>query len=93
MPKPKTPLGTKAAQTRVKNQMRQLREKADRPQHEIAAELGIGQPSYHDLEQGATRVKRRDLIALAAIYGISLDEAFPEPARRSRKEPEPQERP
>jgi transcriptional regulator with XRE-family HTH domain len=58
--------------------MTELRAEHNVTQQQCADALGIMQHSYSALEKGRTRVRRRDLVTLAVLYGLTLAEAFPE---------------
>jgi len=49
-------------------------------QQECANALGISQSSYAEMESGRSRVRRRDLVTLAHLYGLTVEVAFPESA-------------
>lgn len=58
--------------------MAELRAEHGRTQAECAAALGVGQPTYAEMESGRIRFRRRDLVTLAVLYGLDPEEAFPE---------------
>lgn len=70
-------LNRKDVRARVARRMAEIRREHGRSQAECAEALGIGQPSYSDMEAGQLKIRRRDLVTLAVFYGLSLDEAFP----------------
>lgn len=53
--------------------LRDLREDHDRTQAEVAAYLGMKQPQYYRYERGFRDVPTDVLIALARLYGTSVD--------------------
>lgn len=57
--------------------MAELRAKYRHTQIECAAALGVAQSTYADMESGRGRIRRRDLVTIAALYGLTLGEAFP----------------
>lgn len=64
-------------QAALKQRMRELREARGLNQYQAAEGLGIAQSSYSDLEQGDTRIRRRDLLAFTAVVSTKPEEAFP----------------
>jgi DNA-binding XRE family transcriptional regulator len=61
--------------------MRELRSMTGATQQECADALGITQASYQQMEVNEIRFRRRDLVTLAALYKLDLEDAFPEPSR------------
>lgn len=61
----------------ITQRMRELREAHGRTQQECAEALGVAQPTYAEMEHDKGRVRRRDLVTLAVLYGMPLEEAFP----------------
>lgn len=59
------------------DRMRELREGAGKGQRECADALGVSQSAYCDMENNNIAFRRRDLVTLAALYGMSLKKAFP----------------
>lgn len=57
--------------------MRLLRDRAGHSQYTCAHALGVDQPTYRHMERNEIRFRRRDLVALAALYKMKLHEAFP----------------
>lgn len=58
--------------------MRFLRELHEWASQSTCAEaLGLAQPTYFQMESNRQRIRRRDLVTLAAMYGLPLEEAFP----------------
>lgn len=57
--------------------MKALREEHGRSQADAARALGVSQPSYWAMENGDTPPKRRDLVTLAVLYGMDVEDAFP----------------
>lgn len=53
--------------------IRELRDDADKKQHEIAKYLGISQTGYSKYEVGTNDVPTAVLIALAKYYKVSTD--------------------
>ena len=64
--------------------LRELRLAAGKRQRECAEALGVTQPSYARRESGETPLRRRDKVALALLFGLSVDEAFPGDASARR---------
>lgn len=64
--------------TQLAEQIKQLRTSRSRSQKEVAASLGVSQPSYHALENGDTRPTLAHLLRLADFYGLPPAEAFPD---------------
>jgi transcriptional regulator with XRE-family HTH domain len=58
--------------------MEQLRNTRRLTQQECADALGVGQSTYAQMESGEIRFRRRDLVTLAVLYGLTLDDAFPD---------------
>jgi transcriptional regulator with XRE-family HTH domain len=66
--------------------MADLRREHGRTQQECADALGVAQPTYAEMEGGQGRIRRRDLVTLAVLYGVTLEVAFPtfsEPGQRA----------
>jgi transcriptional regulator with XRE-family HTH domain len=59
------------------DRMRLLRAQYGATQQQCATALGIAQPSYAAMEAGKVRVRRRDMVALAVLYGVDPVVAFP----------------
>lgn len=55
------------------NKIKQYREKAELSQRELAARLGVSQPSVANWERGITSPKGTNLVALAEILNCSTD--------------------
>jgi len=58
-------------------QLSAARERHRYTQKACAKALGISQGGYADMEGGRSRVRRRDLVTLAVLFGVPLEEAFP----------------
>jgi len=58
----------------VKKKLRQLREKENLSQLELAEKLGISLRSYNSLETGDTRIFNRNLEKVARLTGAKLEE-------------------
>lgn len=59
--------------------MRHLRLHHGRTLEACAAALGVTISSYDAMERNKIRFRRRDLVTLAALYELPLEEAFPTP--------------
>ncbi len=62
--------------------LRQLREAADLTQLEVANRLGVTPGTVYNWERGKGEPRARQVLQLAALYGVSTDEIFrglPEP--------------
>lgn len=70
-------LARKETQEAAITRMRDLRRHFRYRQQECAAALGISQAAYADMEYGRSRVRRRDLVTLAVLYGLTPEAAFP----------------
>lgn len=57
--------------------MRAIREKADKTQEQMAAELGWTQPYIAKLESGRAFVRTEDLRRVAAAYGLRPEQLIP----------------
>lgn len=57
--------------------LQELRRIYRHTQQECADALGISQPSYAEMERGETRIRRRDMVTIATLYGLTLEVAFP----------------
>lgn len=57
--------------------MRELRAHFRHTQLECANALGVTQAAYAFMERGESRIRRRDLVTLAVLYGIAPEVAFP----------------
>lgn len=57
--------------------MAELRKEHSKTQQECADALGVAQPTYAEMEGGQGRIRRRDLVTLAVLYGVTLEIAFP----------------
>ena len=57
--------------------MRWLRRHYDKTMQECADALGVNVSSYAGIEANGIKFRRRDLVTLADLYGLPLDEAFP----------------
>lgn len=58
--------------------MYDLRAKHGFTQQECADALGVRQNTYSEMEAGAIRFRRRDLVTLAVLYGMDPEDAFPQ---------------
>lgn len=65
--------------------MAELRQIHRKTQQQCADALGVAQPTYAEMESGVGRIRRRDLVTLAVLYGMALDEAFPSFAEPGQK--------
>jgi transcriptional regulator with XRE-family HTH domain len=70
-------LTRKADRTQLGARMHELRTEYGLTQQECADALGVAQNTYAQMESGAIRFRRRDLVTLAVLYGLSLEDAFP----------------
>jgi transcriptional regulator with XRE-family HTH domain len=61
----------------IARRMAALRAEHGRTQVECATALGLAQPTYAEMESGVGRIRRRDLVTLAHLYGIPPEDAFP----------------
>lgn len=61
----------------IARRMAELRARHDRTQAECAEALGVRQNTYSDMESGKIRIRRRDLVTLAVLYGMDPEDAFP----------------
>lgn len=57
--------------------MAELRAEHGLTQQQCADALGVTQSTYAEMEAGRIRFRRRDLVTLAVLYGLPLEEAFP----------------
>lgn len=57
--------------------MAELRAEHGLTQQQCADALGVAQNTYAEMETGHIRFRRRDLVTLAVLYGLPLEEAFP----------------
>jgi transcriptional regulator with XRE-family HTH domain len=57
--------------------MAELRAEHGLTQQQCADALGVAQNTYAEMETGRIRFRRRDLVTLAVLYGLPLEEAFP----------------
>lgn len=57
--------------------MKELREAHGYTQTQCGDALGIAWNTYAQMESGACRFRRRDLVTLAVLYGLAPEEAFP----------------
>lgn len=57
--------------------MRELRLHFRHTQQECADALGLTQAAYASMERGDSRIRRRDLVTLAVLFGTAPDVAFP----------------
>ena len=71
-------IARKEGQERAAARLKELRARHRHTQQECADALGLEQPSYADMEGGRSRIRRRDLVTIADLYGIAKHEAFPE---------------
>lgn len=62
----------------IARRMAELRAEHERTQTECAEALGIRQNTYSEMESGAIRLRRRDLVTLSVLYGMEPEEAFPD---------------
>lgn len=67
----------KDIRSELAGRMAELRATHGKTQQQCADALGIAQNSYAELEGGRTRPRRRDLVTLAVLYGLAVDDAFP----------------
>ncbi len=58
--------------------IRELRKERRYRMWECAEALGVAVATYSDMEGNNTRFRRRDLVTLATLYGLSLEEAYSE---------------
>lgn len=70
-------LSSKKDRLPVARRMAELRAEHGKTQTECAAALGVAQPTYAEMESGVGRFRRRDLVTLAVLYGMTLEAAFP----------------
>lgn len=56
---------------------RELREAAGLSTYDVAAAWGMGQSAYQSYEGGDKRIRALHLRALAQLYGMPLEKAFP----------------
>jgi transcriptional regulator with XRE-family HTH domain len=64
-------------QETLKGEIKYLRENEGLSQYIMADRLGVAQSTYSDLEQGPTRVRKKDLLAVASALDMAPDKAFP----------------
>ena len=57
----------------MRNRVKDLREDHDLKQKEIAAQIGITQRKYSYIETGTQPLTDEILVALSALYGVSID--------------------
>lgn len=62
----------------IARRMAELRAEHGRTQTECAEALGVRQNTYSEMESGGIRLRRRDLVTLAVLYGMEPEEAFPD---------------
>lgn len=62
----------------IARRMAELRAEHGRTQVECADALGVAQPTYAGMEAGNGRIRKRDLVTLAWLYGLRPAKAFPE---------------
>jgi transcriptional regulator with XRE-family HTH domain len=72
----KTGRPTKSQRTDFAQHLRQLREAAGLSQRQIAKLLGISQPSYAEWEQHNVALKPEQLLKLADVLGVRIEELF-----------------
>jgi transcriptional regulator with XRE-family HTH domain len=70
-------LTRKKFRLRIARRMAALRAEHGRTQVQCATALGVAQPTYAEMESGVGRIRRRDLVTLAHLYGIAPEDAFP----------------
>lgn len=70
-------LSRKENQQAAAVRMRELRKHFRHTQQECADALGVSQASYADMERGESRIRRRDLVTLAVLYGVNPETGFP----------------
>lgn len=57
----------------VKNRLRDLREDSDYTQQYVADKIGMTQRKYSYIETGVQQLTAEVLVALARLYGVSVD--------------------
>ena len=65
----------------------ELREAAGLSQRQVAAHLGIAQSSYANWERFDVALKPHQLVALAEIFGVSVEELIAEQGKKRRGGP------
>jgi len=70
-------LSSKESRISIGRRMACLRAEHGKTQVECAEALGVAQPTYAEMESGVGRIRRRDLVTLAVLYGTDIDTAFP----------------
>lgn len=76
-------LTRKENRVQLGGRMAELRETYGKTQQDAADALGVAQNTYAQMESGAIRFRRRDLVTLAVLYGMPLGRAFPAFDRKS----------
>ena len=70
-------LSRKEQRLPLARRMAELRTAHGLTQRQCADALGVTQSTYAEMEAGRIRFRRRDLVTLAVLYGLPLEEAFP----------------
>lgn len=58
----------------MKNLIREIRQRQEMQQKQLAAQAGISQPYLHDLENGARGARPDTLQRIADALGVTVDE-------------------
>ena len=66
----------KSNRTEFGSRVRQLRLQSGLSQQEVAEQLGIGQPSYADWERRNVALTAEQILRLADIFGVNVQELF-----------------
>lgn len=66
--------------TTANNRLRVLRAEKRWNQREVAKRLGVGLDRYWKIENGHTDPDPKEQVKLARIFGVRVEEAFPQQA-------------
>ncbi len=71
-----------------KNALHRLRERRGLTQEEVAEELGVSRQSVSQWESGKTFPSVKKQIVLSRLYGVPMEQLYPEGAAQEMEEPE-----